>query len=50
MVQYVKYMIQVAQGNLGDSFYFESRPVTQMHTGAGAGLGLYRGAGRHNGP
>ena len=29
-MQYVKYMIQVAQGNLGDSFYFESRPVTQI--------------------
>ena len=30
MVQYAKYMLQVAQGNLGDSFYFESRPVTQI--------------------
>ena len=30
IVQYGKYMLQVAQGNLGDSFYFESRPVTQI--------------------
>jgi oligopeptide transport system permease protein len=30
IVQYAKYMLQVAQGNLGDSFYFESRPVTQI--------------------
>jgi len=30
IVQYAKYMAQVAQGNLGDSFYFESRPVTQI--------------------
>ena len=30
IVQYAKYMIQVAQGNLGNSFYFESRPVTQI--------------------
>ena len=29
-VQYVRYMLKVAQGNLGDSFYFESRPVTQI--------------------
>jgi oligopeptide transport system permease protein len=29
-VQYVKYMLNVAQGDLGNSFYFESRPVTQM--------------------
>jgi oligopeptide transport system permease protein len=29
-VQYVKYMANVAQGDLGNSFYFESRPVTQM--------------------
>jgi oligopeptide transport system permease protein len=29
-VQYAKYMINVAQGDLGNSFYFESRPVTQM--------------------
>jgi oligopeptide transport system permease protein len=30
IVQYAKYMLLVAQGNLGDSFYFESRPVTQI--------------------
>jgi len=30
IVQYAKYMLQVAQGNLGNSFYFESRPVTQI--------------------
>jgi oligopeptide transport system permease protein len=29
-VQYVKYMANVAQGDLGNSFYFESRPVSQM--------------------
>lgn len=29
-VQYAKYMINVAQGDLGNSFYFESRPVTQI--------------------
>jgi oligopeptide transport system permease protein len=29
-VQYVKYMANVAQGDLGNSFYFESRPVLQM--------------------
>src|ERR687885_1062682 len=29
-VQYVKYMANVAQGDLGNSFYFEGRPVTQM--------------------
>jgi oligopeptide transport system permease protein len=29
-VQYVKYMLNVAQGDLGNSFYFESRPVLQM--------------------
>src|SRR5919202_1424399 len=29
-VQYVKYMLNVAQGDLGNSFYFESRPVSQM--------------------
>ncbi len=29
-VQYIKYMVNVAQGDLGNSFYFESRPVTQM--------------------
>ena len=29
-VQYVKYMLNVAQGDLGNSFFFESRPVTQM--------------------
>jgi oligopeptide transport system permease protein len=29
-VQYVKYVANVAQGDLGNSFYFESRPVTQM--------------------
>jgi oligopeptide transport system permease protein len=29
-VQYAKYMINVAQGDLGNSFYFEGRPVTQM--------------------
>lgn len=30
IVQYAKYMVQVFQGNLGNSFYFESRPVTQI--------------------
>jgi len=30
MVQYAKYMLNVAQGDLGNSFYFEGRPVTQM--------------------
>jgi oligopeptide transport system permease protein len=29
-IQYLKYMANVAQGDLGNSFYFESRPVTQM--------------------
>src|SRR5918999_3987242 len=29
-VQYAKYMVNVAQGDLGNSFYFESRPVSQM--------------------
>src|SRR5919107_4983394 len=29
-VQYAKYMVNVAQGDLGNSYYFESRPVTQM--------------------
>ena len=29
-IQYVKYMANVAQGNLGNSFYFQGRPVTQM--------------------
>jgi oligopeptide transport system permease protein len=29
-VQYAKYMVNIAQGDLGNSFYFESRPVTQM--------------------
>jgi oligopeptide transport system permease protein len=29
-VQYAKYMLNVAQGDLGNSFYFESRPVTQI--------------------
>ena len=29
-VQYAKYMVNVAQGNLGNSFYFEGRPVSQM--------------------
>src|SRR5215218_6706486 len=29
-VQYAKYMLNVAQGDLGNSFYFESRPVTNM--------------------
>jgi oligopeptide transport system permease protein len=29
-IQYVKYMLNVAQGDLGNSFYFENRPVTQM--------------------
>lgn len=29
-VQYVKYIFNVAQGDLGNSFYFESRPVTEM--------------------
>jgi oligopeptide transport system permease protein len=30
LVQYAKYMLNVAQGDLGNSFYFENRPVTQM--------------------
>jgi oligopeptide transport system permease protein len=29
-VQYVKYMANVAQGDLGNSFYFEGRPVSHM--------------------
>src|SRR5919202_7144283 len=29
-IQYLKYMANVAQGDLGNSFYFESRPVSQM--------------------
>ena len=29
-VQYAKYMINVAQGNLGNSFYFEGRSVSQL--------------------
>lgn len=29
-VQYVKYIFNVARGDLGNSFYFESRPVTEM--------------------
>jgi len=29
-VQYAKYIFNVAQGDLGNSFYFESRPVTEM--------------------
>src|SRR5918998_3440659 len=29
-VQYAKYMWNVAQGDLGNSFYFEGRPVSQM--------------------
>jgi oligopeptide transport system permease protein len=29
-VQYAKYMANVAQGDLGNSFYFESRPVLQI--------------------
>jgi oligopeptide transport system permease protein len=29
-VQYAKYMLNVAQGDLGNSFYFENRPVAQM--------------------
>jgi oligopeptide transport system permease protein len=29
-VQYAKYMLSVTQGDLGNSFYFEGRPVTQM--------------------
>jgi oligopeptide transport system permease protein len=29
-VQYAKYMANVAQGDLGNSFYFESRPVSQI--------------------
>jgi oligopeptide transport system permease protein len=30
VVQYARYMVNVAQGDLGNSFYFESRPVTQV--------------------
>src|SRR5919202_2039027 len=29
-VQYAKYMVNVAQGNLGNSFYFEGRSVSQL--------------------
>jgi oligopeptide transport system permease protein len=29
-VQYAKYMLNVAQGDLGNSFYFEGRPVAQL--------------------
>ncbi len=29
-VQYFKYVLNVAQGDLGNSFYFESRPVLQV--------------------
>ncbi len=29
-VQYAKYMVNVAQGDLGNSFYFQDRPVSQM--------------------
>ena len=29
-VQYAKYMLNVARGDLGNSFYFESRPVLQV--------------------
>lgn len=29
-VQYAKYMVNVVQGDLGNSFYFEGRPVTGM--------------------
>src|SRR5215207_1389708 len=29
-VQYAKYMLNVAQGDLGNSFYFESRPVLEI--------------------
>lgn len=29
-IQYVKYMMNVTRGDLGNSFYFESRPVSQM--------------------
>jgi len=29
-VQYARYMVNVAQGDLGNSFYFEERSVTQM--------------------
>jgi oligopeptide transport system permease protein len=29
-VQYAKYMLNVVQGDLGNSFYFEGRPVLQM--------------------
>jgi len=30
LVQYAKYMLNVAQGDLGNSFYYESRPVVEM--------------------
>ena len=30
LVQYGKYILNVARGDLGNSFYFESRPVLQM--------------------
>jgi oligopeptide transport system permease protein len=29
-VQYVKYMLNVAQGDLGNSYYFQSQPVTEI--------------------
>jgi oligopeptide transport system permease protein len=45
IVQYAKYMLQVAQGNLGNSFYFESRPVTQIILEQAPASGVYRGAG-----
>ena len=32
-IQYAKYMANVAQGDLGNSFFFNSRPVTQMILG-----------------
>src|SRR5918998_68267 len=30
LVQYGKYMLNVAQGDLGNSYYFQGRPVTQI--------------------
>ena len=29
-VQYGKYMLNVAQGDLGNSYYFQSKPVTEI--------------------
>ena len=46
-VQYVRYMLNVAQGDLGNSFYFESRPVTQIILEQAPDLGIHWRAGDH---